>query len=90
MQSLWVAKIFGDKEDPRVRLQAMFGGALPAGGQPPEAAIAWAREVLGRTSPPTSSNQVEDIKKLREADSRLTLKSATYLAHHARTGAPPS
>ena len=36
MQSEWAAKIFGDKEDPRVRLQSVFGGeafepaALPA------------------------------------------------------------
>jgi hypothetical protein len=89
MQSAWAAKIFGDREDPRVRLYVLFGGTLPAGGQPPEAALAWGHEVLDRTSDATTTNLVEDIQNLREADSRLTLKSATYLARHVRTGSEP-
>ncbi|WP_066039245.1 hypothetical protein [Herbiconiux solani] len=81
MQSIWAAKIFGDKEDPRVRLQALFGGALPAAGQPSEPALAWAHEVL-RTKNAGPSDVVTDIRTLRKADSRLTLKAATFLAHH--------
>lgn len=82
MQSIWAAKIFGDKEDPRVRLQALFGGALPTAGQPPEPALAWAHEVLRRTADAGESNVVTDIRALRQADSHLTLKAATFLAHH--------
>lgn len=42
MPSEWAAKIFGDKEDPRVRLQSVFGGEVPESGQPPRAALEWA------------------------------------------------
>ena len=85
MQSNWAAKIFGDKEDPRVRLQVLFGGAIPSGGQPPESALAWARDVLHRTGS-TNADEVTRVRYLRKADERLTLKAATFLARHSPTG----
>lgn len=86
MQSTWAAKIFGDREDPRVRLHALFGGAIPAGGQPPAPALAWARAVLGRRRHTPSDDVVTTVRILREAEPRLTLKSATFLARHTLAG----
>ena len=82
MQSRWMAKVFGDREDPRVRLQTSFGGALPSGGQPPQPAVDWAHEVLRRGGESGSPSVVTKVRELRRADARLTLKSATFLAHH--------
>jgi len=86
MQSTRMAKVFGDREDPRVRLQALFGGALPSGGQPPQPAVVWAHEVLGRGGFAKSRDVVTKVRELRKADRRLTLKSATFLAHHVGPG----
>ncbi|MCS5724071.1 hypothetical protein N1028_13930 [Herbiconiux sp. CPCC 203407] len=82
MQSTMMATIFGDREDPRVRLQALFGGTLPAGGQPPRSAVVWARDVLSRSGSLDSHDTVMKIRDLRRAEKRLTLKSATFLAAH--------
>ena len=83
MQSIWSAKIFGDRADPRARLHALFGGARPAGGQPPEAALAWANETLARAGGGARSDVVTATRALRSAEPRLTLRAATFLATHA-------
>ncbi|WP_139179851.1 hypothetical protein [Curtobacterium sp. MCBA15_007] len=87
MQSTLAARIFGDKEDPRVRLQVLYGGALPPSGQPPESAVTWARDVLWRSGN-TTADVLTKVGDLREADARLTLKAATFLARHVHTPTP--
>lgn len=82
MQSIGMAKLFGDREDPRVRLQALFGGSLPSGGQPPEPAVVWAQDVLSRNGSTETHDIVTKVRELRKAERRLTLKSATFLAQH--------
>lgn len=82
MQSEWAAKIFGDKEDPRVRLQSVFGGEMPDGGQPPGAALEWARLVLSEV-PEEHRDTVNVTRVFRQKEPRLTLKGATFLADHA-------
>ena len=83
MQSTTAAKIFGDREDPRKRLRAIFGGELPTGGQPPEPALAWARAVLAAAPADANRDAVWATKCLRHAEPRLTLRAATFLADHA-------
>lgn len=82
MQSEWAAKIFGDKEDPRVRLQSVFGGEVPQSGQPPRAALEWASVVLEGV-PAEHRDTVTVTRALRREEPRLTLKSAIFLADHA-------
>lgn len=77
MQSERAAKVFGDREDPRSRLVQLSGGEMPVGGQPPEPAIRWARAVA---SP--DDDEVVVVRDLRRAESRLTLRAATFLARH--------
>lgn len=80
MQPTFLAKIFGDREDPRRRLHELFGGDLPASGQPPEPALLWARDVLGQST----ADPIVAVALLRRAEPRLTLRAATFLAGHAR------
>jgi hypothetical protein len=82
MQSEFLAKIFGDKEDPRRRLEDIFGGVAPSAGPPP-AARAWATTVLARAGIDPVSNDLAAITCLRRAQPRLTLRAATYLAKDA-------
>ncbi|SIT85938.1 hypothetical protein SAMN05880545_2424 [Microbacterium sp. RU33B] len=84
MQSTWAAKIFGDREDPRRRLQVLFGGEIPAGGQPPAPALTWALSVVPADIA-TDKDTVAATKHLRAAEPRLTLRAATFLAHHIAT-----
>lgn len=86
MQSTRMAKVIGDSEHPRVRLRALFGGALPSGGQPPQPAVVWAHAVLSRGGFSNSRDVVTKVRELRKADGRLTLESATFLAHHVGPG----
>ena len=71
MQSEIAAKIVGDREGPRRRIADIFGG------QP--AARAWARKVL-RAARGLEAAHVADVRHLRKAEPRLTLKAAAYLA----------
>ena len=75
MQTELSAKIFGDKEDPRTRLESIFG-AHPAARE-------WAIGALTLAGVETSDT-VLVIKQLRTAEPRLTLKAATYLAEDVR------
>lgn len=81
MRSAWVAKVFGDKEDPRVQLQSLFGGEVPASGQPPKAALEWAGIVLEGV-PAERRDSLNLTRALRQKQPRLTLKSAIFLADH--------
>jgi hypothetical protein len=83
VQSALSASIFGDREDPRKRLVAIFGGELPSSGQPPAAALSWARNVLERSAHPDRSDQTAAIARLRAQEPRLTLRAAGFLAAHA-------
>lgn len=82
MQSIWMAKLFGDREDPRRRLQALFGGTIPVGGQPPRAALEWAEETMARSGSDASPDVVRLVREVRAAEPRLTLRAATFLAEH--------
>jgi hypothetical protein len=84
MQGIWSAKIFGDREDPRARLHALFGGEMPAAGQPPQAALMWAREVLAEMDAAAAADPVAVTRRLRAAEPRLALRAATFLAAHVR------
>ncbi len=77
MQSERAAKILGDEEDPRARLVELFGGEMPAAGQPPEPALSWARTVSSG-----ERDEVVVVRDLRRAEPRLTLRAATFLARH--------
>lgn len=79
MQSELAAKVFGDKEDPRQRLQSIFGGSSDLAG-PPSAAREWAKNVLDEAGVDPADHNVTAIRCLRAAQPRLTLKAATYLA----------
>ena len=90
MQSVLRAKLFGDHEDPRLRLQQLFGGTLPEGGCPPAPAVQWAQAVFGsanggpegRLFETATIDPVGAVALLRTAEPRLTLRAATFLAHH--------
>lgn len=84
MHSTWAAKIFGDREDPRKRLQVLFGGEIPTGGQPPAPALIWAHSVVP-VDVVAAKDTVAATKFLRDAEPRLTLRAATFLAHHVTT-----
>lgn len=80
MQGVWAAKVFGDRVDPRIRLQRIFGGEVTA-GSPPEPALDWARPIVAEVAADQAVTRA--VAKLRRAERRLTLRAATYLASHA-------
>jgi hypothetical protein len=82
VQSALSASIFGDREDPRKRLIAIFGGELPSSGQPPTAALRWAQGVLERSAHSDRNDQVAATARLRSQEPRLTLRAASFLAAH--------
>lgn len=87
MQSTRIAKIFGDKEDPRRRLATLFEGT-PSSATPQLASRQWATAVLDdagidpHTVKSRSGTKLEAIAALRKAEPRLTLKTARYLVDH--------
>ncbi len=83
MQGFWSALIFGNREDPRARLAAMFGGEVPSGGQPPAPALAWATELLDSPEGRGVKNEVEAARLFRSKQPRLLLGPALFLAKHA-------
>jgi hypothetical protein len=82
VQSELAAKVFGDTEDPRRRLEQMFGGEADSAGPPP-AARAWASQVLERADVDPAASELHAVLALRRAQPRLTLKAAVYLAQDA-------
>lgn len=82
MQSELSAIIFGDREDPRRRLESIFGGRSTSTGPPP-AAREWAKNVLDAAGLDPAKSPIEAIKCLRRAHPRLKLGPAKYLAHDA-------
>jgi hypothetical protein len=82
VQSELAARIFGDAEDPRRRLEQMFGGEAGATGPPP-AARAWAHRVLERADIDPAASELHAVLALRRVQPRLTLKAAVYLAQDA-------
>ena len=82
MQSWWSALIFGDREDPRKRLAAMFGGKVPQSGQPPTAALAWANELLDSPEGHGVKDEVQAVRLFRSKQPRLLLGPALFLAKH--------
>lgn len=82
MQSEFWAMVFGDRVDPRRRLEVMFGGVTPAGGPPP-AAREWAAKVLNEAGIDPATSGLEAIKCLRSAHPRPNLRASVYLAQDA-------
>lgn len=82
MQSELAAKIFGDKEDPRRRLESIFGGPSDLSGPPPTARE-WAKNVLHEAGVDPEGSHTSAVKCLRAAQPRLTLKAAAYLSNDA-------
>jgi hypothetical protein len=82
MSSTWRARLLGDREDPRRRLHALFGGPAPAAGQPPVRATEWARGVLDDRASDRPLDTTAATRELRQAEPRLTLRAATFLAEH--------
>ncbi len=76
MQGHWQRRIFGDKRDPRQELADILGTSVPSGGDVQPEALEWARSQVDADA----MTEVEAIKALRDAEPRLGLKSATYLA----------
>lgn len=72
----WQRLLLGDHRDPREELAEIFGAAIPHSGDTQPEALDWARNQLGSDR----EDQLEAVKKLREAEPRLSLKTATYLA----------
>ncbi len=83
MQSEFAAKIFGDKEDPHVRLQRMFDDFSTTMGAPP-AARAWTAEVLEKRGIDARTDPEAAVQALRQTYPRLTGKVARFLVDDAR------
>jgi hypothetical protein len=82
MQSWWSALIFGNREDPRKRLAAIFGGEVPQSGQPPTAAVAWANDLLDSPAGRGVKTEVQAVRLFRSEQPRLLLGPALFLAKH--------
>lgn len=80
MPSELAAKVFGDKENPRLRLKGIFGGSPNLVGPPP-VAREWAKKLLDEAGVDPAGHSVLAIRCLRTAQPRLTLKAAAYLAN---------
>jgi hypothetical protein len=75
MQSRINAKIFGDKEDPRRRIEELFGESA----DPQKTALTWAADTLREAGVDPLSSEAAVIACLRKAEPKLTLKTASYL-----------
>lgn len=73
--------IAGDRRDPRVVLEEVTGTASKS-GSPPADALEWGRAVLAAEGVDALVSPVEAIRALREAEPRLGLRTAKYLAEH--------
>jgi hypothetical protein len=81
MQSVWSAKIFGDKEDPRLRTAEIFGsGDGLDDGQ--AAAAQWVVETLTSKGIDPKA-ELAAIAAPRREKPELTLRTAAYLVKRA-------
>jgi hypothetical protein len=83
MQGWWSALFVGNREDPRRRLAAIFGGEVPSSGQPPAPALAWAAELLDTPRGRVVKSELEAVRLFRSEQPRLLLGPALFLAKHA-------
>lgn len=83
MQSEFAAKIFGDREDPHVRLQQMFDDFSTTMGAPPSART-WTADVLKKQKLDPKTDPDAAVAALRRAYPRLTNKVARFLVDDAR------
>ncbi|UWX78357.1 hypothetical protein [Arthrobacter jinronghuae] len=85
VQSVRWARIFGDRVDPRVRIEEAFGGSA---ANPQVAAGRWANETLkAKGLDPRAEDgrsQIAAIAALRAAKPELTLKTVAYLVKTGR------
>ena len=83
MQSRLAAKLFGDREDPSVRLQEVFDDHATTVGVPPSARE-WAAQILRyrRIAPRTEKDQA--VAALRKANRKLTKPAAEFLVTDAQ------
>lgn len=84
MQSEFAAKIFGDREDPHVRLQQLFNDYSTTMGAPPSART-WTAEVLKKRKIDPRTDPEQAVAALRQAYPKLNAKVARYLVDDART-----
>lgn len=82
MQSEFAAKIFGDRENPHVRLQKMFDDYSTTVGVPPKART-WAAAVLAKSRIDPRQDPDRAVTALRRAYPRLTNKAARFLVDDA-------
>lgn len=66
----------GDNRDPRRELAEIFDTTVPSHGDVQPEALIWADGIIDQSA----MSEVEAIHALRQAEPRLGLKSATYLA----------
>lgn len=85
MQSSFKAKIFGDKEDPRRRIDELFGDRSTS-ADPQKAALSWTADTLREAGIDPVSSEVAAIACLRRAEPKLTLKTASYLVSRVVRG----
>src|SRR5262249_49052393 len=85
MQPKWSNVLLGDQEDPRRRLEELFGEPTTS-GLPQQVARQWAVDVLERGGVDPRRQQILAIRLLRKAEPRLTLKTAVYLARNVSLG----
>ena len=83
MQSEFAAKIFGDREDPHVRLQQLFDDFSTTMGAPPSART-WTAEVLKKRKIDPRTDPEQAVTALRQAYPKLNAKVARYLVDDAR------
>jgi len=82
MQSEFAAKIFGDRENPHVRLQKMFDDYSTTMGAPPSARE-WTAQVLKKRGVDPRTDPDKAVTALRKAYPKLTAKAARYLVDDA-------
>jgi hypothetical protein len=78
---MWDVMLIGDREDPRRRLEEIFGEP-PTSGLPQPAARRWAVDVWHRGGVDPKKQPLQALRLLRKAEPRLTLKTARYLARN--------
>ncbi|AZZ56759.1 hypothetical protein [Rathayibacter iranicus] len=71
--------LLGDHADPAEELMAIFGGEAATAAAAVASAVEWGRRLLAQRGIEPQM-QVAAIRAFRQAEPRLSLKPATYLA----------